>query len=228
LTCDEGDLTIQVDDQTHRGARHVHQRHPRADIVLDRIHLEVLIDVDLGLDRHITARARAARQGLALVALDVQEGKAARVPVVDVAVEHITHAAGAGAVGVGVRQPDPGAQAGVEDRLVIAADDLATQRLDGHDERLGHHTSLLQQVWTKLGRTETCGTDPATNQGEVCRGASPRHTSPGVEITSGGSLRGEREHGLVNHAEIGERDVGRRGDLDATDRGGPAPRSVRS
>ena len=149
----EGHRPVELDDQAAGVPRDVLERHDGADVVLDRMHLDVLVDVDVGLDDDVGARLGAAGEQLALVALEVHERERARVTVVDVAVEHLALARRARAVGARVRQPDAVAEAGVEDGLVLAALDLTTEWLDGDRERL-HSGSFGSQ---------------ANSEGAVCR-----------------------------------------------------------
>src|SRR5699024_9619576 len=109
--------------------------------VLYRVDLHVLVDVEVGLDRHVLARHGAAGEELPFVPLEVHQGEAARLTQVHLAVEFVDLAGRAGAVGTAVWQPHPGAQTGIEDRLVLGALDLAADGFDG--DRVGGHGVLL-------------------------------------------------------------------------------------
>jgi hypothetical protein len=87
--------------------------------VLHREVRRIGLFVDLGLDHHVGLQRGAAGQGLALVALEVHQRKAAGLAVVHLAVGHLHLAGGAQAVAAGVGQVDAGAQGGVEDGLAL-------------------------------------------------------------------------------------------------------------
>ncbi|MPM30199.1 hypothetical protein SDC9_76747 [bioreactor metagenome] len=127
----EADLAVQLDPQPLDLVGDVGELDDRAGEVLHREDLQLLLDVDVGLDRHVALRAGAAGEGLALLALEVHQREARGGAVVDLAVEDLHLAGRTGAVGAGVRQPHTGPQAGLEDGLVVGDLDLAAERFNG-------------------------------------------------------------------------------------------------
>ncbi|MNE87915.1 hypothetical protein D3C77_769700 [compost metagenome] len=72
-------------------------------VVLHRKAGEVGVDVDVGLDHQIALWNGAAGQDLALFPLHVHEGKRGSRPQVDLTLQHLALAGGAGAVAAGER-----------------------------------------------------------------------------------------------------------------------------
>ncbi len=88
--------------------------------VLQRQELRIGVFVDLGLDHQVGLRRGAAGEDLAFVALEVHQREVGGLAVLALAFEHLHLAGAADAVAAGVRQPDAGAQAGVQHGLAVA------------------------------------------------------------------------------------------------------------
>src|SRR5699024_6904704 len=92
----------------------------------------------------------------------VHEREAARLAEVDIALELVQLAGRACGVGAAVRQPDPRAQPGFEDGLVLVALDLAADRLDGDGGRAHGDTPGgargAGRAATRVRMTSLCGT----------------------------------------------------------------------
>src|SRR3546814_10075425 len=87
--------------------------------------------VDVRLDRDIFLDRGAARQGLALVALEIHERETGCVAMVDLSV-HDMHLAGrTQAVAARMREIDAGAECGIEDGLSFLDGHARPQWLDG-------------------------------------------------------------------------------------------------
>ena len=99
--------------------------------VVDRDPPGVGILLDVGLDRDVRLQRRRAGEHEAVVALEIHQGEARRLAMVDLAVQNLRLARPAQAMAAGVRQVDARAQAGVEDRLAFGDVDRVAERFDG-------------------------------------------------------------------------------------------------
>ena len=99
--------------------------------VLERQVTRIGVFVDLGFDDEVGCGSGAAGEDLAFVALEIHEGEAGSVAMVVLTFEYLHLAGATHAVAAGVRQPDTGAQAGVEHGLALARGHALAEWLDG-------------------------------------------------------------------------------------------------
>ena len=151
----ERHLVVEVDHEPAGLPGDVLERDQGAGEVLHRVVDHTLLEIDVGLDRDVGFRGGDAGQRLALVALELHQGEVRGVVVLDVAVEHLHLAGAAGAVRAGVREPHPGTQAGVEDRLVGPALDLPPS-----GSTVTVNVSLMCCPLRQAGRERLAGREP--------------------------------------------------------------------